>query len=64
MERHDRSPASRKDEDNESATLDLVSQLQGALAKHDGVGEDQEVQRIFAGLRKRVAETEEAGIKS
>lgn len=53
-------PASRKDEGDESVTLALVSQLQGALAKHDGVGEDKEVQRIFAGIRKCVAEIESA----
>ena len=51
-------PASRKGEDDELATLDLVSQLQEALAKHQEISEDKEVQRLLAVLSKCVAETE------
>ena len=45
-------PASRQDDDNESAALGLVERLEGALAKHGRLGHDQEVQQTLAALRK------------
>ena len=45
-------PPSRQDDDKESPALGLVTRLEGALAKHGRVGQDQEVQQALAALRK------------